>query len=233
MDNKFQDFSELASELKERKDNIKHEQSVIKGNDTTPSLTNTVAWCAFRILASEDATEIALLTASIAKDAPLNHAKQFVSMAKKVLNTLEAGESIIVDDNQHTYESIKELASYEGVPVLTINALYKSSLAASKVENEASKRERSIAKEALATLQAQYPDIAMTAKQLNMHPNKAKLLADAAIVVDSRLAAEARAKGEESRTEAFNRIVNEIISNGFENEILNALTSSGEAHQAA
>ena len=224
--NTFEFFSQNASALVE----TKNESKAIK--ETLPSLTHQVAWSAFAILHSGSNDAKLALGASIAKDAPYNTLKGAVAMAKKVLAYLEANPSIEVKEESISLEDAVQCFNDDVLPSLTINALYKVVNAQAKEEEAPAKRERLIRKEAIAMLNATpkmiEAGIKANSSQFDLHKDKVRFLEDAAVIVDARLAVEAKANAETPQ-ESIARIVAEIASLGIANEVLEALTTNSVA----
>lgn len=244
--NTYKHFEDAANELLHNKASL----TEAKANDK--SLSNEVAWSAFAVQCNGSNQDKAMLSNSIAKDAPLNKCKGMVSKAKAVLHYLIMhDEGIVTEEGAYTLEAINE-ALAEGIPNVTINGLYNVIKAENHDNLEALKRDKAITKEAMELMQA-LPDVVkagieVDSKFFNLHPKKAQFLADATVIVDNRLAAKAKAEAKdalsavahyfkhiyelETREQTLARIVSEVISLNLTDDLLNALASSSEAKAA-
>ena len=193
------------------------------------SLTHKLGWCAFAIMASGSEADKQSLTDSIAKGAAYETFKGTVSHAKAVLAHLQQG--LEVEGN--SFDSIQALLNDNAIPEVKVYNLYKVVKGESKAESEAEKRERAIRKHAMAMHQVAFPSVALTNKVFDASEHKAQFLVDAAMVVDERLAASAKVQANESREQLINRLVNEIVSNGLQDVILDALATANTQAQAA
>ena len=231
MFNQFTFFNKQATSLL----NDKAERAII--SEGLKSLSNEVAWSAFAIMLNGLDDDKASLVQSVSKEGSLNKCKGMVSKAKKVLTYLNEHTAIEYDNQEVTLESLAAILDDNACPLVTVNGLYNTFKEEVKEESQAAKRDKAIIKEAMhllnETKEVKAAGIEVTPKQFNLHAKKATFLADAAVIVDARLAAEAKAKGQESREVMFARLVNEIVSNGFQDAILDALTASSEAQEVA
>ena len=189
------------------------------------SLTHKLAWCAYAILASGSDADKESLSNAVAKGAAYETFKGTVSKAKTVLSYLQEGHEV----NGLTLESINESLSDNIAPEAKLTTLYVVAKGEVKAESDEEKRIKAIKKQAMAMMQVAHPEVAITNKTFDAHPHKLQFLADAAPIIDSRLAASAKVKANESREALLARLVNEIVSNNLTNEVIQALSTSGKA----
>lgn len=220
MFNTFKQFDNMAFIISDAKQASKQ---VREG-----SLTHKLAWCAFAIMASGSNEDKEALTQAIAKGAQYEGFKGSVSHAKTLLTHMQEGHEV----DGHTLESITTLLDANTVPEVKVYNLYKVVKGESKAESEAEKRLKAIRKQAQAMMQVEFPALAITNKVYDASPHKARIEADASVIVDSRLAAQAKVQANESREAMLNRLVNEAISNGLVAELIQALSASSAAQAA-
>ena len=219
--NTYKQFENMAFVISDAKEAAKQ---VREG-----SLTHRIAWVAFAILASGTQEDKESLASAIAKGAQYETFKGTVSKAKACLAYLQEGHEV----EGLTLDIINTMLEGDEVPSQKLTSIYATAKGEVKAESEEEKRTKAIRKHAIAMMQVAHPEVAVTNKAFDAHPNKVQFLADATPIIDSRLAAQAKVKANETREAAINRLVAEIVSLGVQDEVIASLSSKAQESQAA
>lgn len=215
----YKEFALLASDYTASKTNL------AEAKETTTSLSNELAWVAVAIALNGSKEDKASLKESIAKDKPFHSLRGMVSKANAVAFHLLTHESIELKESIVTLEAIKEVPE-DSIPSVTVNELYKVVNDATKQDTDVLARKKAIEKQALQQA-SDHIGVDISKKQFALMPSERQevFIAEATAIVDADIAAKSKAKEQETRQEAIERILAEIASLGCEAEVMEALTA--------
>lgn len=226
MQHTYKAFELLATEYTQAK------QNTVDAKETFTSVSNELAHTALAIALKGDATDKAQLKESVSKDKPFHSLRGMVSKANSVAFYLLTHEVISLEDGEVTLEAMQSLEDNQ-LPSVTVNSLYNTIQAASKGDVEAAQRNKAIEKQALAQASL-HIGVDVNKKQFAAIPaaKQQAFIEEATAIVDAANAEKAKAKAQETRAESLARILAEITAQGFEAEVMQALTAKPDVKAA-